>query len=100
MWWRDDLSEVKERTKNATEKTRSSFGVLVNIFNRQNFDNSLWDDLEEVLISADVGLPTTEYILERVRKNVREKNKNVYLFFMKKHEIITLVTRINLTDRE
>ena len=73
MWWRGDSSEVKERTKNATEKTRSRFDVLVNIFNRQDFDNSLWDDLEEALVSADVGLPTTEYILERVRKNVHEK---------------------------
>ena len=73
MWWRGNSSEVKERTKNATEKTRSKFDVLVNIFNRQDFDNSLWDDLEEALISADVGLPTTEYILERVRKNVQEK---------------------------
>ena len=54
MWWRGDSSEVKERTKNATEKTRSRFDVLVNIFNRQDFDNSPWDDLEEALISADV----------------------------------------------
>ena len=73
MWWRGDSKEIQKKTKSAVAKTRSRFDLLSTIFTKQDFDDSIWDDLEEVLISADVGLPTTEYILEKVRQNVREK---------------------------
>ena len=39
----------------------------------RTWDADLWDELEEVLISADVGVPTTERLLDHLREQVRER---------------------------
>ena len=64
----------KDRTARAVEKTRSKwFSRVAGIFSRPDLDADLWDELEEVLISADVGVPTTERLLEHLREQVREQ---------------------------
>jgi fused signal recognition particle receptor len=42
----------------------------MNLFNSNNIDNQTWDDLEELLISADVGFETTEKLIESAKKQV------------------------------
>jgi fused signal recognition particle receptor len=42
-------------------------------------DLETWEQLEEVLISADVGVPTTEEILERLEKRRPKTNEDVLL---------------------
>jgi fused signal recognition particle receptor len=49
------------------------FGKIAALFNRLKIEDSTWDELEELLISADVGIPTTEKLLGRVRKRVKEE---------------------------
>ena len=64
----------KNRTARAVEKTRSTwFSRVAGIFSRPDLDADLWDELEEVLISADVGVPTTERLLDHLREQVRER---------------------------
>ena len=64
----------KDRTARAVEKTRSTwFSRVAGIFSRPDLDADLWDELEEVLISADVGVPTTERLLDHLREQVRER---------------------------
>jgi fused signal recognition particle receptor len=60
------------RLNNAIEKTRHSLNdKLDNIFEgRKQIDEALLDELEEVLISTDIGVATTLQILESVRKGV------------------------------
>ena len=43
------------------------------LFDHPSVDEAVWKELEELLISADVGVSTTEKLLERVRRKVREK---------------------------
>ena len=70
----EEQAEVHEQTERAVERTRRGFfGRLAGIFQSADFDESLWDDLEEVLVASDAGLPTTEEILSRVRKRVRDE---------------------------
>ena len=40
----------------------------MDLFDRATIDAAVWDELEEVLISADVGVITTEKIIDRVRE--------------------------------
>jgi fused signal recognition particle receptor len=47
--------------------------MIAALFNRSKIEDSTWDELEELLISADVGVSTTEKLLDRVRKRVREE---------------------------
>jgi fused signal recognition particle receptor len=70
--------ELSVRFNNAIEKTRSTLNdKLDNIFEgRKQIDESLLDELEEVLISTDIGVSTTLQILESVRKGVSRQEIN------------------------
>jgi fused signal recognition particle receptor len=64
----------KQKTERAVEKTRRTwFGRMAGLFQRASLDDDLWDDLEELLISADVGVGTSTMLLERLRERVREE---------------------------
>ena len=63
----------KESLDSGLEKSRSNvFQKLSKVFTgRRRVDEELMDDLEEALITADVGVETTMKILDRLRKRVR-----------------------------
>ena len=63
----------KESLDSGLEKTRSNvFQRLAKVFTgRRRVDEDLMDDLEEALITADVGVDTTTKILDRLRKRAR-----------------------------
>jgi fused signal recognition particle receptor len=64
----------KNLFKKALQPTKDSwFSKAMHLFERSTFDESLWDELEEVLISADVGMETTEKLIERTKKRVKEE---------------------------
>ena len=56
-------------------KTRQSLvGQVKNLFSsRSAIDDELWQDLEDVLLTADVGVGATDRILEELRRVVKEK---------------------------
>jgi fused signal recognition particle receptor len=43
------------------------------LFDRKTIDDDVWDELEELIISADVGVMTTEKIIDRVRQRAAEE---------------------------
>jgi fused signal recognition particle receptor len=45
----------------------------MHLFDRPSVDEAVWVELEELLISADVGVSTTEKLLEKVRQRAREE---------------------------
>ena len=63
----------KESLDSGLEKSRSNvFQKLSKVFTgRRRVDEDLMDDLEEALITADVGVDTTLKILDRLRKRAR-----------------------------
>ncbi len=64
----------RDKTARAVEKTRSAWlSRVTSIFSRPRLSDDLWDDLEEALISADVGVPTTQKLLDGLRGQVRER---------------------------
>ncbi|HVC32411.1 MAG TPA: signal recognition particle-docking protein FtsY [Chloroflexota bacterium] len=61
------------RLGGAVRRTRDAvFGQVSDLFDRRQLDEALWDELEELLIRADVGIPTTEYIIEALKDRVRQ----------------------------
>ena len=63
-----------EKTKEGTERTRAGwFGRVSRLFDRGRVDGALWEQLEELLISADVGVSATEKLLNRVRERSRKE---------------------------
>jgi fused signal recognition particle receptor len=61
------LGQSVRRTRDAV------FGQVADLFDRREVDASLWEELEELLIQADVGVPTTEYIIDQTRDEVRRQ---------------------------
>ena len=69
---RDD--EEAAPVEEAVERTRKTwFGRIGGIFKR-GLDDSLWEELEETLIAADTGVPTTIRIIEDVQARVKEES--------------------------
>jgi fused signal recognition particle receptor len=70
--------EIGVRFNNAIEKTRNTLNDrLDTVFQgRKQIDETLLDELEEVLISTDIGVSTTLQILEAVRKGVSRQEIN------------------------
>jgi fused signal recognition particle receptor len=60
--------------KKALQPTKDSwFSKAMHLFDRSTIDESLWTELEEVLISADVGMETTEKLIQRTRQRVKDE---------------------------
>ena len=70
--------EFSARFRRAVSATRESLSErLDTVFaGRKQIDEELLDKLEEVLIAADIGVPTTLEILETVRRGVARKQIN------------------------
>lgn len=71
-------SEKKETLDKGLEKTKSSFFSKLSkvIVGKSKVDDEVLDNLEEVLISSDVGVNTTLKIIQRIEKRVSD---NKYL---------------------
>jgi fused signal recognition particle receptor len=63
------------RLKQGLTRTRERFGrELTGLFGRHTeVDEALFEDLESVLITCDVGVPATEHLLKQVREQVRQR---------------------------
>lgn len=72
-----------DRLKEGLEKTRTSFvSKLTSLLSGRKIDAALLEELEAILISADIGVDTTERILngikEKVKKEGFENAEDVY----------------------
>ena len=47
------------------------FSKVTTLFERTTIADTLWDDLEELLISADVGIATATKLIERIRSRAK-----------------------------
>ena len=65
-----------DKLKNGLTKTRESIAKQVNnVFSVfVKVDDELFENLEEALIMADIGLETSTYIIEKLRDNVKHKH--------------------------
>jgi fused signal recognition particle receptor len=55
-------------------KTRSSFfGRIAQMFGSSDIDAETWDDLEAMLIQADLGVETTQTVMDYMREEVTSK---------------------------
>lgn len=85
----EDISSVDDKNKNTDEnvgffskikngltKTRDSFtSNLKNLFTRNvKIDDDLYDELEEILISADIGMTSTVEIVDQLREEIKKRN--------------------------
>jgi fused signal recognition particle receptor len=67
--------EKKEKLDQGLEKTRTSvFDKLSRvIFSKSKVDSDVLDELEEILLTSDVGVTTTMRIIERIERRVKSE---------------------------
>jgi fused signal recognition particle receptor len=59
--WKDGLSRT----------SKAAFGQIASILGTSEIDNETWDDLEALLLQADLGLETTSSVLDSLKRITR-----------------------------
>ena len=81
---------------NSVKKSRESFfGRLAGVFQRREIDEELWEELEELLIQADVGVETADSLIEtlRLRAKTERIGESEELFAALKEELKAMLER-------
>ena len=66
------MFDLLKRTELGVKRSKETwFGKIANIFNRGSFGDEVWEELEELLVSADVGVETTSKLLTKVKQRVK-----------------------------
>jgi fused signal recognition particle receptor len=68
--------KAKPQLEQGLEKTREGlFGKLTRLLTgKTGIDDAMLDDLEELLITADVGIETTSYIIDNIKQRAKKEN--------------------------
>jgi fused signal recognition particle receptor len=68
------MTDSLNRTEQAIRRSRESwFSKIASLFNRPKVEESTWEELEELLIAADVGIATSGKLIQGVRQRVKEE---------------------------
>ena len=65
-----------EKINRGLKKTRDSMSGAINaaLYGKNEIDDEFYEDLEEILVMADVGVNTATEIVERLKDSVFKKN--------------------------
>ena len=88
------MAETFSKWKESLERTRkSTFGRIAALVGATEIKNSTWDELEELLIQADLGVATTQQILKHLRAKTAELGltKSVELHQILREELLSLL---------
>jgi fused signal recognition particle receptor len=66
------LFDLFKKTESGIKRSKETwFGKIASIFNRGSFGDEVWEELEELLVSSDVGVETTSKLLSKVKQRVK-----------------------------
>ena len=74
-FFKRNRKENIEHTQDAVKLSRDRwFGRILNVLRSSKLNDALWEELEEILISSDVGVETSLNIIEELKATAKEKN--------------------------
>ena len=91
---RRNNGETKAKTESAVKRSRRGlFGRIRDVFHRSSLDESIWEELEELLISGDVGVETSLSLVEDLRSRARTESlqEPAQVFAALKEELVDLL---------
>lgn len=80
--------------RDSLSRTRKSvFGQIVSVLGAGEIDDETWDDLEALLVQADMGVPTTMEVIEQLQHRVKREGltSNDELFAALKDELRSIL---------
>jgi len=84
-----------DKLKKSLSKTKDNIlGKIATVVGRRKLDDDLLDEIEEILIEADVGVQATMRLIEAVKEKAREQktNEGEAVMAMLKEEISDILT--------
>ena len=85
-----------------TRTRQSIFGQIAGVLGAGDITDETWDDLEALLIQADIGVPTTLYLVDRLRE--RASSEGIYqadkLFVALKEELRSILQQPEVFEME
>ena len=68
------MPDLREKTEKGVRRSRETwFGKISRLLDRESVGEQTWDELEELLISADVGVATVRELIEKTKKRARDE---------------------------
>ena len=67
---KEDIAHTQDAVKPSRERW---FGRIFNVLKSSKLDDALWEELEEILISSDVGVDTSLRIIGELKDTVKAK---------------------------
>ncbi|MBM3172306.1 MAG: signal recognition particle-docking protein FtsY [Chloroflexi bacterium] len=68
------MLNLSSKTEQGVKRSRESwFSKISRLFELSSVEEGTWEELEELLIAADVGVATTEELIQRTRKHARDQ---------------------------
>jgi len=89
------FKKSERKTEEGVKRTRQAWwGKVVHLFDRPTIGDDLWEELEILLISADVGVGTTARLIEQLKERVKKENikDTADVRTALKEEIISILT--------
>ena len=66
--------EAREKTRSGAKRSRETwFGRIKGVLQSPRLSEDVWGDLEEILVSADVGVETSLALIDRLRAQARDE---------------------------
>jgi fused signal recognition particle receptor len=68
------MENIFSKWRHGLEKTsKATFGRIATVLGATEIDDETWEDLEAILVQADLGVETTEDIVRALRRRVEEE---------------------------
>ncbi len=89
----------KKKTEEAVKRSKETwFGKITRLFERSSIEKETWEELEELLISADTGVDTAAKLTQRVKDRVsKEKISDVQQVRAALMQEMALILKLNGT---
>jgi len=88
------MANIFDKWHESLTKTRDvTFGRIANFFGTTEINDDSWDELEALLIQADLGVETTSSIIENCMEKVRKQGltRTEQLYELVKEELLNLL---------
>ena len=69
-----DAAENKRQTQQGVQRSQERwFGRILGLLQSSKLDDSVWDELEEILVSSDIGVQSAQGFIDDLRSQVQQR---------------------------
>lgn len=90
------IKKLFTKKQTITKKIKSNFGLnLRSIFNNEDLNQEIFNNLEEKLIKSDLGIKLTKSIISQLKENIEKKVSLEAVTSLLKKEILSYIPELN-----